>query len=68
MEWTITVNGAERAVPSRCTVSHLLQILEADPTRVAVECNQAVVPRRSYDTTELADGDRVEIVTFVGGG
>ena len=67
-EWIVTVNGAARAVPEGCTVAHLLEILEVDPTRVAVERNLSVVQKRSYDSTLLADGDHVEVVTFVGGG
>jgi thiamine biosynthesis protein ThiS len=68
MEWNVTVNGAARTVPSGCTVAHLLEILEVDPARVAVERNRAVVPRVSYATTPLDDGDQLEVVTFVGGG
>ena len=64
----ITVNGDVRAVPEHCTVQHLLEILEVDPTRVAVERNLDVVPRARFATTQLSDGDRVEVVTFVGGG
>ncbi len=64
----VTVNGAAREVPEKCTVAHLLHLMEVDPARVAVERNREVVPRREYATTELADGDRLEVVTFVGGG
>jgi thiamine biosynthesis protein ThiS len=68
MEWVVTVNGGARSLPAGCTVSRLLEILEVDPRRVAVERNGEVVPRRSYSDARLADGDRVEVVTFVGGG
>ncbi len=67
-EWTITINGAARSVPPGCTVAHLLEILEVDPTRVAVERNRAVVPRATWSATKLLDGDQLEVVTFVGGG
>ena len=67
-ELIVTVNGTSRSVPARCTVAHLLQLLEADPSRVAVERNTEVVPRRTWETTLLDDGDRLEVVTFVGGG
>ena len=64
----VTVNGEARSVPAGCTVSRLLEILGLDPTRVAVERNLDVVPRRTYGEAALAPGDAVEIVTFVGGG
>jgi thiamine biosynthesis protein ThiS len=68
MELQITVNGESRAVPDGCTVAHLLGLLEVDPARVAVERNQEVVPRATWDRVLLCDGDRLEVVTFVGGG
>ncbi|MSP63130.1 MAG: sulfur carrier protein ThiS [Myxococcales bacterium] len=68
MEFIVTVNGAARTVPSGCTVAHLLEILEIDPRRVAVERNRDVVPRQSYGATHVEDGDQIEVVTFVGGG
>lgn len=55
-------------LPEGCTVAGLLDQVHADPGRVAVERNLDVVPRKTYGNTALADGDRVEIVTFVGGG
>ena len=55
-------------VPDGCTVSGLLEQVQVDPGRVAVERNLDIVPRKTYGKTALADGDRVEIVTFVGGG
>ena len=67
-EIVVTVNGEARRVPPRCTVSQLLARLEIDAVRVAVERNLDVVPRRAHETTVLADGDRLEVVTFVGGG
>jgi thiamine biosynthesis protein ThiS len=66
--WVVTVNGAARSVPERCTIAHLLEILEVDPARVAVEKNHEVVPRATWREALLADGDRLEVVTFVGGG
>jgi sulfur carrier protein len=64
----LTVNGREIELPDGATVSTLLAALALSATRVAVERNQEIVERRSYDETALADGDLVEIVTFVGGG
>ena len=64
----VTVNGEARQVPSGTTVLGLLGLLQVDPARVAVERNLDVVPRRAHATTVLDEGDRVEVVTFVGGG
>jgi thiamine biosynthesis protein ThiS len=49
-------------------VTELLRRLELDRARVAVEHNRRVVPRAEHDTLRLNHGDRLEIVTFVGGG
>ena len=68
MSDTITVNGAARPVPAGQTVAVLLEALSLDRRKVAVERNEAIVPRSQYDTTELAPGDQVEIVHFIGGG
>ena len=67
-ELIVTVNGASRAVPRGCTVARLLELLKMEPARVAVERNEEVVPRATWASAELHDGDRLEVVTFVGGG
>jgi thiamine biosynthesis protein ThiS len=64
----VRVNGEVMTLPDGATVAELLRRVEADPTQVAVERNLDVVPRRSYNEAALADGDEIEIVTFVGGG
>ncbi len=65
---TITVNGAARPVAAGQTVAVLLDALGLDRRKVAVERNEAIVPRSHYDTIELAPGDQLEIVHFIGGG
>ena len=65
---TITVNGESRDVPDGTTIDALLASLGVDRRRVAVERNQEIVPRGEHAATPLAQGDRVEIVTMVGGG
>lgn len=65
---TVTVNGEAREVPEGTTVAQLLATLEVTVGRVAVEVNTAVVRRAQHEAHRLADGDQVEIVTFVGGG
>ncbi len=67
-EVRVTVNGGERVVPEGTTVVALLEILEIHADRIAVEVNRQIVTRRLHGTHVLADGDRVEIVTMVGGG
>jgi thiazole synthase/sulfur carrier protein len=49
-------------------VAALVDALGLDPRKVAVERNLEIVPRSAYLKTPLADGDRIEIVQFVGGG
>ncbi len=63
----ITINGEQRSLEQQ-TVLQLLQSLEIDPRRVAVELNMEILPKTEYETAPLADGDRIEIVHFVGGG
>jgi len=67
-ELRVTVNGEIRTAAPGTTVTGLLQAMGIDPARVAVERNRDVVPRRSWAEAALADGDRIEIVAFIGGG
>jgi len=55
-------------MPTPPTVAGLLVSLGRDPKKVAVEVNEEVVPREQHAMKELREGDRVEIVTLVGGG
>ena len=64
----LTVNGKPVELPDGSTVTALLSHLGLEPAKVAIERNQAVVPRRTWAEAGLADGDHIEIVTFVGGG
>ncbi len=64
----ITVNGESENAASGATVAALVTQHNLKPLRVAVEVNEQLVPRRDYEQTLLQPGDRVEIVTFVGGG
>jgi thiamine biosynthesis protein ThiS len=65
---TIRLNGDTHEIPGPLSVSALLQRLEIDARRVAVELNLAVVKKAAYDSSVIRDGDEVEIVNFVGGG
>mgnify|MGYP002626970367 CR=1 FL=1 len=64
----IVVNGDERVVPTNITVQELLTTLEVKSRAVAVERNLEIVPAAEHSTCVLSEGDRVEIVTLVGGG
>jgi len=64
----LTLNGEAREFPSNLTVASLLAELGLKPDRVAVELNRDLLPRDRWTTTPLKDGDKLEIVHFVGGG
>lgn len=64
----VDVNGALRRIAAGTTVAALLAELGLADRRVAVERNREVVPRAEHARTVLAAGDRLEVVTFVGGG
>jgi sulfur carrier protein len=64
----VVVNGETRSVAQGTTVAMLIGELGLGDRRVAVERNREVVPRAIHATTVLAAGDRLELVTFVGGG
>lgn len=63
----VTVNGASVDAAGK-TVSAYLQETGYELSRVAVERNLSIIPRAQFDSTVLADGDSIEIVSFVGGG
>ena len=65
---TITLNGDPHQLQAPLSVSALLEQLEIDARRVAVELNLAVVKKAAYDSSVITEGDEVEIVNFVGGG
>ena len=64
----ITVNDQPRQVAQRITVAELLAALDLADRHVAVEVNRELVPRQQHAQRRLAEGDRLEIVTLVGGG
>jgi sulfur carrier protein len=65
---TIHVNGESREIEAGASVAKLLGALGVTQPHVAVELNLEVVPRAKHGDTMLRDGDRLEIVTLVGGG
>ena len=64
----LTINGEDRSFDGVSDVAGLVQVLGLDPRKVAVERNLEIVPRSTYARVRIADGDRLEIVQFVGGG
>jgi sulfur carrier protein len=64
----ILVNGEDRSFDDVSTVAGLVSALGLDVRKVAVERNLEIVPRSTYGETPVADGDRIEIVAFIGGG
>jgi thiazole synthase len=64
----VTVNGEARDLSAPVSVAGFLAQLGLDGRKVAVERNLEIVPKSAYDATQLTDGDRLEIVHFIGGG
>jgi len=65
---TVLVNGERREIPCGANVSVMLEHLGIAPGRVAIERNFDILPRSQWDATQVAAGDRYEIVHLVGGG
>jgi len=67
----LTINGREREFPelqSDSTPQHLVELLQLKADRVAVERNGDIVPRATWAEVRLEEGDKLEVVQFVGGG
>ena len=64
----IQVNGESRQVREEINVTGLLQDLQLNVERVAVEINLEILDRRDFDARILEEGDRIEIMSFIGGG
>ena len=64
----LLINGEEREFSDGLTVAALVAQLGIKPDRVAVELNLEIVPRTQWEATPLKDGDKLEVVHFVGGG
>lgn len=64
----LQINGDARDFPDGLTLDALVEQLGMKPDRVAVELNLEIVPRANWQSTQLKDGDKLEIVHFVGGG
>lgn len=68
MSLRVTINGKDHGLEAPLSVCALLSQLGLEPAKIAVERNLEIVPRSRYGEITVADGDRLEIVQFVGGG
>jgi len=64
----IQVNGETRMTGDGATIADLLRELQVRPDRVAVELNLEILDRQEFDRRGLREGDRIEIISFIGGG
>ncbi len=64
----LLLNGEERHIADIVSIADLVSALGLDARKVAVERNLEIAPRSTYADVRLAEGDRIEIVTFIGGG
>ncbi|MEJ1353075.1 MAG: sulfur carrier protein ThiS [Candidatus Sedimenticola sp. (ex Thyasira tokunagai)] len=64
----IYVNSEERQIPDSANMAALIQLLELGDQRIAVEVNETLVPRSTFDHHTLQAEDKVEIVRAIGGG
>jgi len=64
----IQLNGAGRDIPDNSTAQDLVILLGFRDKRLAIELNREIVPRSTYASTVLKDGDEIEIVHAIGGG
>ena len=65
---TITLNGEPKILSAPTTLAALVESLGTKPDRVAIELNRVLAPRTTWANVQLAEGDQLEIVHFVGGG
>ena len=64
----VKINGKEAADVCVMTVSQYLSANNYNPKHIVVELNEEILPKTEYDSTAIADGDVVEILSFMGGG
>jgi thiamine biosynthesis protein ThiS len=64
----LMINGEAKELGAATTVAALVDALGLDRGKLAIERNLQIIPRSAYAATPLAEGDRIEIVAFVGGG
>jgi len=65
---SVTINGEVREVPAEIDLDHMLELFSLPNQRIAIELNNGVVRRKDWPNTLVRDGDKIEVVHFVGGG
>lgn len=65
---TITLNGEKREILTEVNLKELLDKLSLPSERIAIELNKAVVRKKDWETIQIKDADKIEVVHFVGGG
>ena len=68
MTMNVTINGEAKHLNGAMTLNEMLAFLGLDPKKIAVERNLEIVPRSTYASVQVKDGDKYEIVHFIGGG
>ena len=68
MQFSVRINGEQHEVPGPLSLQQLLVRLGLDPAKIAIERNTEIVPRSTYGAVTVGEGDRLEIVHFIGGG
>lgn len=68
MSISVTVNGEPRELAAGCTVADLIEQMGLSGKRLAVEIDQDIIPRSQHASTQLAAGNRIEVVHAIGGG
>ncbi len=64
----ISINGEPKTVPDNATVAGIVEHLLIVPSAIVIEHNGVIIPPDSYADNRLAEGDRLELIRFVGGG
>jgi len=68
MDINVTINGKTESIAAGMSLQSLLKLLGIKSERVAIEYNREIIDRNQFDALHLKEGDRLEIITFVGGG
>ena len=64
----VLLNGKTREIPAEIDLDRLLELFSLPSQRIAIELNKSVIRRADWPQTVVSDGDKVEVVHFVGGG
>lgn len=64
----VLINGESREVPESVNLTTLLELFSLPSQRVAVELNRNVIRRVDWETVTISEGDKIEVIHFVGGG